>query len=182
MSKEFKDLDNQELQDELNEAMEQAITKTQAAKGEVTALVLMNLHNIFDMVMEGATTVDICQRLGIQTRTFNKIKQNNAQLQAVMEQAEIAKTDKVKQSLFQMTQMRSVKTQKVLSNGKIVEYDKIIEPDAALIKFFLLNKAADEFKERQEVTVTKREFIIDIIEDGNMVEDVNFTVVEEDKK
>jgi len=179
--KEFKDFENEELMNELNEAVEQAVTKTQAAKGEITSLVLMNLPNIYEMAMNGATTSDICKALGIQVRTFNKIKSTNKQLQAVLKQAEIDMTDRVKQSLFHMTQARVVKAQKVLSNGSIIEYETLVQPDPSLIRYFLNNRDPENWKDKQEVTVTRREFVIDIVEDDSMVHDVEFTVSEEEK-
>lgn len=177
----FKDIGNEELLAELNETVGQAVSKVQTQKGEITTIIICNLPNIFEMYMNGATTAQVCERLGIQVRAYNKIKESNKQLQAVISAAEEAKTDMVRQSLFMMTQPRIQKTQKVLSNGKIVEYDAVIQPDANLVKFFLLNKAAEEFKDKQEVTITKRNFIIDIVDADYMVEDVRFTAAEEEK-
>lgn len=190
--KEFKDFENEELMNELNETVEKSVTKTQAAKGEVTALVLMNLPNIYELAMNGATTAEICKRLGVNVRSFNKIKANNKQLQAVLEQAEQDMTDRVRQSLFHLTQPRVIKQQKVLSSGKIVEYEEVLQPEPSSVKYWLENKSKGEFKNKQEIEVTKRSFEIIIVDDNGepcsepekhqTVEDVDYQVVEEDKK
>ena len=144
-------------------------------KNRVTMVVLQNLPNIFQMRVDGLTITEICQRLGIERRNWYHIIKKFPELQAVVDNAENAKTEKVKQSLYMMCQTRIVKAQKVLSNGKIVEYDKVLEPDPSMVKFFLLNKAPDEFKEKREVEVTKKEFIVEIIDTDN------YTIIDEEK-
>lgn len=144
-------------------------------KNRVTMIVLQNLPNIYQMIVDGLTVTEICQRIGIERRNWYHIIKKYPELQAVADNAENAKSEKVKQSLYMMCQPRIVKAQKVLSNGKIVEYDKILEPDPCMVKFFLLNKAPAEFKEKREVEVTKKEFIVEIIDTDN------YTVIAEEK-
>lgn len=185
----FLSMENKEVnQEEILETVSEAVEKSQSQKGEVTTLVLMNLKNIYDMASEGMTQQEICERLGINPRTFRKIKANNKAVQAVLENAEQAMTAKVKKSLFQMTQPRIVKSQKVLSNGKIVEYEEVLQPDGSLIKYWLNNKSNGEFSDKQEVNVTKKSFEIIIVDDNG--EDVtppmktveaDYEVVEEDE-
>lgn len=179
---ESKEFNQEEIMDTVNETVSEAVEKSQSQKGEVTTLILMNLNTIYELAREGHTQLEICARLGVNPRTFRKIRDNNKALQAVLEAAEQDMTDRVKQSLFMMTRARMVKQQKVLSSGKIVEHEVFVPADASLIKYYLNNKSAGEFADKQEVAVTRKEFIIDIIESDNMVEDVNFTVVEEEEK
>ncbi|KNY28306.1 helix-turn-helix domain-containing protein [Pseudobacteroides cellulosolvens] len=144
-------------------------------KNRITMIVLQNLPNIYQMIVDGLTVSEICQRLGVDRRNWYHIIKKYPELQAVVDNAENAKTEKVKQSLYMMCLPRVVKAQKVLSNGTIVEYEKVLEPDPSMVKFFLLNKAPDEFKEKREVEVTKKEFIVEIIDTDN------YTVIDEEK-
>ena len=72
--------------------------------------------------------------------------------------------ENVKASLINKTQDKYVVAEKVLPNGEIVEYRKFVPSDTNAIKFYLLNKASDEYKEKQELEVTKTEYVIDVID------------------
>lgn len=175
-------MEKKEILDDVNEIVSEAVEKAQSQKGEVTTLVLMNLNTIYDLAREGYTQLEICERLGINPRTFRKIKANNKVVQSVLEAAEQAMTEKVKQSLYHQTQTRIVKKQKVLSNGKIIEYEEVVQPEPSLIKYWLNNKSDGEFSERQELNVRKVEYVIEIVdEDNKPVVDTDYTVVEEEK-
>lgn len=175
-------MESKEIMDTVNETINEAVETSQAKKGEVTTLVLMNLNTIYNLAREGHTQQEICERLGINPRTFRKIKAKNKVVQAVFAQAEKDMTEKVKQSLYYQTQPRVVKKQKVLSNGKIVEYEEIIQPEPSLIKYWLNNKSDGEFSDRQELNVRKVEYVIEIVDDAEEAKPVVDTdyIVEED--
>ena len=53
-----------------------------------------------------------------------------------------------------------------------MQYEDFLPADINAIKFYLLNKAPEEFKEKQEIVVKKKEYVIDIIDtDYQVVED-----------
>jgi hypothetical protein len=88
----------------------------------------------------------------------------------MIETAKAEQVNRVKKSLLSKCHDKVVEKERVLPNGKIIKYNDFIPADFNAQKFYLLNKASDEYKERQEVTVKKTEFVIDVIDDAQDVE------------
>ncbi len=77
----------------------------------------------------------------------------------------------VRQSLVSKATDKYVTGQKVTPTGKVIDYEKYVPADFQAIKFYLLNNDKENYKEKQEIEITKKEIIVDIIdidEDGNV--------------
>lgn len=148
-------------------------------------IILANLPNIYNMLLEGKTVSQICKELGINRQVWYTAKERYPELQNVITAAEVDTVENVKASLYMKAVGFKYQAEKVLSNGKIVKYNKFVEPDINAIKFLLLNKAPEEFKDKQEVEVKQTKFIVDIIDDdGNVIDvtPVKVTEVEEEEE
>lgn len=166
-------LDKSELIQHLNEESNMKNRKVYQTKG--TDILLSNAELIYSSIVKGDTIEKICSKLGIPRTTWYYVKNNSKYFNKLIEFAKQEQIENVKCNLVSKTQDKYVTAEKVLPNGRVVEYQKFLPSDFNAIKFYLLNKAGDEFKERQEVTVKKTDIIVDIIEDAV---DVEFTEVE----
>lgn len=135
-------------------------------------IIIANLPLIYDKLVAGETISDICKSLGISRSTWYKLAGRNIHFRKLLENAEAEQISQVKKNLVNKCSDRYIQRQKVLPNGRIVEYEDFLPADINAIKFYLLNKAPEEFKEKQEIVVKRKEYIIDIIDtDYQVVED-----------
>ena len=123
-----------------------------------------NIPYIYDMLVEGMPVTEICKKLGIGRRTWYYFKENSAHFTHLIEQANQEQIDVVKNSLVRKTQERYVPAERVLANGEIVKYNKYIPSDFNSIKFYLLNKCPDEYRDKHEVEIKKTNITVDIID------------------
>lgn len=131
-------------------------------------LILQNALTIAERLSEGMTVKEICELLNVNRETFYKVVRNNQAFANMVEGAkalyEANVTEEVKRSLVELTKDRQVETEKVLANGKVVKHKKAVTADINAIKLWLFNKDNEEFKDKQEVEITRKEIIVDIIE------------------
>lgn len=157
-------LDKSELIQHLNEESNMENRKVYQTKG--TDILLSNADLVYSSIVKGDTIEKICNKLGIPRTTWYYVKNNSKYFNKLIEFAKQEQIENVKCNLVRKTQDRYVTAEKVLPNGRVVQYQKFMPSDFNAIKFYLLNKAGDEFKERQEVTIKKTDIIVDIIEDA----------------
>lgn len=160
-------INNMDLMDALKEYSQTALydeTNIKKTYGG-TDVLIANLPNIFNMIVQGETVTSICKTLGISRGTWYNLSRENQHFQAMIKAAELEQISNIKKSLINKCNDRYVIKSKVLPNGKIIEYEEFIPSDTNAIKFYLLNKASDEFKEKQEVSIKQTNIVIDIIED-----------------
>lgn len=135
-------------------------------------VIIANLPVIYDKLVQGETVTNICKSLGISRRTWYNVADRNYHFRKLLENAQLEQISQVKKTLVNKCSDRYIQRQKVLPNGRIVEYEDFLPADINAIKFYLLNKAPEEFKEKQEIVVKKKEYVIDIIDtDYQVVED-----------
>lgn len=134
-------------------------------------IILANLPYIYNMLLEGKTVSQICRELGINRQVWYTTKERYPELQNIITAAEADSVENVKASLYMKAVGFKYVAEKVLSNGKIVRYNKFCEPDINAIKFLLLNKAPEEFKDKQEIEISRKEYKIELIDDDGSVID-----------
>ncbi len=149
------------------------------ARDSARTIVLQNLPNIHRMIIDGKTQKEIYESLGISKDAWFRAKKDFPEVQNVMDMAEQEQVSNVKVSLYMKAMGYYTMAEKVLSNRSIVQYRMYIPPDVNAQKFILLNKAPDEYKERQEITVAKKEYIIEIVDDEKAAA-VDIEILEDD--
>ena len=122
-------------------------------KYEGKDILIMNIPQIFELLVKGNTITEICKKLGVSRRTWYNLYKENSHFKRMLEEAEEAQKQEIKSSLVNKCVDKEVVKEKVLPNGKKVKYREFIPADFNAIKFYLLNKLPDEFKDKQEVTV-----------------------------
>ena len=162
-------LDKEEIIDYLSDLSNLEVRKTHKAKG--IDILLSNLETVYEGLVEGLPIDTICNNLGITRSVYYYAKKNSKYFNKLIESAQLEQLQRVKHSLISKTQDKYVIAEKVLPNGRVVQYQKFLPSDYNAIKFYLLNKAPEEFKDRQEITVNKTDIIVDIVDD---VIDVDF--------
>lgn len=135
-----------------------------------TAIILSNIGFIYEKLVRGDNITSICKQLGVHRRVWYYVYNTSDKFKELVQQAREEQVDLVRTSLMRKTQDRYVKAEKALPNGRVVEYNKYVPADFNAIKFFLLNKASDEFKEKQEIEVRQTNIVVDIIEDVEYVD------------
>jgi hypothetical protein len=116
-------------------------------------IIIQNLPLIFELLVKGNTITEICKKLGVSRQTWYNLYKENLHFRKMLEEAEEAQKQEIKSSLVNKCVDKEVVKEKVLPNGKKVKYREFIPADFNAIKFYLLNKLPDEFKDKQEVTV-----------------------------
>lgn len=137
-------------------------------------ILISNMAQISNWIVEENLTIqEICNRLGVSRNAVYSVRQQIPEFETMLEQARDAFIDRIENSAYKQCFDREIEAEKVLPTGKKVKYKKVVTASDAMIKFMLLNKRPEEYKERQELTVSKKEFIVDIVEaDGYTVVDI----------
>lgn len=162
-------LDKEGIIDYLSDLSNLEMRKTHKTRG--VDILLSNLETVYEGIVEGLPIDTICNNLGITRSSRYYAKQNSKYFNKLLESAQLEQVKRVKQSLISKTKDKYVLAEKVLPNGRVVQYQKFLPSDFNAIKFYLLNKVPEEFKDRQEITVNKTDIIVDIVDD---VIDVDF--------
>lgn len=132
-------------------------------------IVIANMANIYEWFKEGCTVTEVCKRMGIYRQVWYMSVKQIPELQRVIQEAKEAQIENVERSLVDKCFDREVEQEKVLSNGKKVKYKKVVAASDNLIKFFLINKDPQNWKEKQEVEIIKRNFNIQIIDTDDYI-------------
>lgn len=108
------------------------------------------------LVRQGLTYAQIAKELGIARSTFNKWLTEKPEFSEALEKAQEAPNDQVRRALFERAigfEHPEEKIQYDQQRGEFVRTmtTKKYPPETAAAKFWLINKAPDEFAERQEV-------------------------------
>lgn len=142
-----------------------------SAKKEYTGkdVIIQNMPNVFEEIVKGTSIVNICKMLGISRQTWYNLVNENVQFKNMIKEAEEIQKLEIKTSLISKCQDRRIIKERVLPNGKRVKYEEFIPADFNAIKFYLLNKLPDEFKDKQEITVKNTHIEV-------MIDDVDYTV------
>lgn len=159
------DIDKQ-FEDALAEYAETALYGASNQKREYTGkdILIANLPQVYDMIVKGETVSHICKTLGISRMTWYNTANSSKHFQLFIKNAEQEQIAQVKKTLVTKCADRYIQREKVLPNGKIVQYEDFLPADINAVKFYLLNKASDEFKEKQEIVVRNTEIVVDIVE------------------
>lgn len=157
---EFKESDLTDLKNDII----QDITKSNQTEVSKKTVILSNLPYIYDMLVEGSSVIDICRKLGISKMTWYNLRKTSQQFRTFLVNVEKEQVQTAKQTLIKKTRDRYVKDNKVLANGKVVQYDKHIEADFKALKYYLNNKLPEEFKDKHEVEIRKTNITVDIID------------------
>ncbi len=136
-------------------------------------IVVSNMPLIYDQLVQGISITAICKKIGIARQTWYNVVNENIQFRNMLAQAEEDQALSIKSSLVNKCQDRWIIKEKVLPNGKIVKYEDYVPADFNAIKFYLLNKLSDQFKDKQEITV--KNTTIDVCIDG-----IDYTVTSDD--
>jgi len=128
-------------------------------------IIIQNLPSIFELLVKGNTITEICKKLGVSRQTWYNLYKENLHFRKMLEEAEEAQKQEIKSSLVNKCVDKEVVKEKVLPNGKKVKYREFIPADFNAIKFYLLNKLPDEFKDKQEVTVKNTVITVEIEEE-----------------
>ena len=137
-----------------------------------TDILLKNVAYIYENLVNGVPKKRIAESLGVSNQMFYKLSKTNKYFANLIERAKVEQVENVRQSLVSKATDKYVKGQKVTPTGKVIDYEKYVPADFQAIKFYLLNNDSENYKEKQEIEITKKEFIIDIIdvdEDGNPI-------------
>lgn len=141
-------------------------------------VLIANMPPIFDEIVKGVSVSAICRKLGVSRQTWYNLLYENKQFQSMLDEAQLYQAETVKQSLVSKCQDQRVIKEKVLANGKKVLYEEYIPSDFQAIKFYLLNKMPEEFREKQEIVFTKTSIEV-MIDDNDFIVDVEGENVEE---
>lgn len=146
------------------------MSQKELAKVSGVEILLSNLDTVYNSLVNGDSISHICKTLGVSRTTWYYVKDNSDHFTSLIEFAKQEQIENVKSNLVKKTQDRYIVAEKVLPNGRVVEYNKFMPSDFNAIKFYLLNKAGDEYKEKQEVTIKKTNIIVDIIDDADVID------------
>lgn len=138
-------------------------------------VIVANYTNIYDDLVKGVTITQICKKLGISRQSWYNMVNENVHFRNMVEQAEEDQRLEIKSSLVNKCQDRYIMREKVLPNGNIIQFEDFVPADFNAIKFYLLNKLPDEFKDKQEIQV--KNTTIDVCIDG-----VDYQIIKEDEE
>lgn len=106
----------------------------------------------------GATDVEIADFFGISTDTLAMWRRQNAEFNLSIKIGASVADDRVERSLFQRAVGYEYQAVKIFNaNGEplVVPYRHHVPPDITAIQFWLKNRRADDWREKQEIAITK---------------------------
>lgn len=151
--------------------------KHRVKKYEGKDLLVMNMNSVVEDLILGVPIVQICKKYGVSRQTWYNLYKTNENFRKVVDSVEELQAMEIKNNLIAKCHDRYVIREKVLSNGRKVKYREFVSADFNAIKFYLLNKLPNEFKDKQEVTINDTR--IDVTIDGvdfevsDVIDDVN---------
>ena len=134
-------------------------------------IILKNVNYIYEELVKGTPKKRIAESLGASPDMLYRLTSNNKYFKLMCQRAKEQQVEVVRQSLVSKATDKYVTGQKVTPTGKVINYEKYVPADFQAIKFYLLNNDKENYKDKQEIEITKKEIIVDIIdldEDGNV--------------
>lgn len=156
-------IENAEI-NELLEFLDTSANIKATNKIKATEVILKNVAYIYESLIKGIPKSRIAKAIGVSATSFYKLEKTNKYFSALCERAKNEQVEVVRQSLVSKAQDKYVKGQKVTPTGKVIDYEKYVPADFQAIKFYLLNNDSENYKEKQEIEISKKEFVIDIID------------------
>lgn len=135
-----------------------------------SSVIMANVGYIYEKLAKGYPVSKICESLKVSRISWYYVRNNSKYFKELIQLAQQEHVDNVKYSLTKKTEDRYVEAEQVTPSGKVIKYKKYVPADFNAIKFFLLNKASEEFKDKQEVEIRQTNIVVDIIDDVEFVE------------
>lgn len=152
-------------------------TQLSKIKQTESAVILANVGYIYEKLARGKPISHICSDLGVSRASWYYVLKRSEHFTKMIDMAKQEHVDSVKYNLIKKTEDRYVEAEQVTPNGRVIKFKKYVPADFNAIKFFLLNKASDEFKEKQEIEIKKTNIVVDIIDDTAEAVDADYTEV-----
>ena len=128
------------------------------------AVVLYNLPYIYDCIVNGKSIAYTLRTLGVTYDKWLDMIDECESIPKLMNNAKKERTERVKDALYNKTQDRYIMDNKVLSNGVTVAYMRYQQSDFNSIKYYLNNKAPEEYNDKQQIELSKNEIYVSIDE------------------
>ena len=135
-------------------------------------IALCNMAFIYQELVKGTPLSHIAKSLGINRDILYRLKRQNRYFQSLMARADEEQVEVIRQSLLSKATDKYVVSQKVTPTGKVIDYQKYVPADFNAIKFFLLNKDGESYKDRQEIAISRTEYIVDIIDSQDSTDSI----------
>jgi hypothetical protein len=106
----------------------------------------------------GATDVEIADFFGISTDTLAMWRRQSAEFNLSIKIGASVADDRVERSLFQLSVGYTYVAEKVvvaMGVPTVVKYRHHVPPDRGSIEFWLKNRRGDDWREKQEIAITK---------------------------
>lgn len=159
-------------------------TKKRLTKYEIN--ILPRIPEIKAYMREGGTEVGVAKQLGVGYSTFRKYKNEHPEFRAALLEGETPANLKVENSLFERCLGGERKVEKAMKlktvtyeNGKRVKEEERVEivtetvfipPDTPAIKFWLINRLPDKWRDKVDTSLSDPEGNAIRIEFGNAEE------------